>query len=137
MIYQVKSGKKELSEKALYRLEQAERAAGLAPPLVEQVQSAKTQGSMAVKQVLRGTTAEEILGAYSPSDQLKFVQAVQEYMAVFLNQFIVDSAYLAETVSSFLKSPADKRLMGDMETLAFQVKESAEFLKKIRDLGSD
>lgn len=135
MVYQVKSGKKELSEKAIYRLEQAEREAGIAPPLTEQVKAARSQGPAAVKQVLAGVTPQELWQTFSPEDQVKFALAIGDQIKKTIDQFIIDAEHLAQSVTTFRQTPTSQRLGNDLDLFARQVTQQAAFLKAVRGLA--
>jgi transcriptional regulator with XRE-family HTH domain len=73
MLFQVKAGNRNLSDKALYRLEQAEIAAGLRPPPSPKASSSKLENSdldtglnrlRAKLSVLDSKTQERILKAF-------------------------------------------------------------------------
>ena len=128
MFYAYRAGKSPISAKAWHKLEQAERAAGLAPPLVEQVAEAKAHAPAAVTHIVASATGDEALSLLPLDARMKLVAELEK----LIDQFIQTSTDLADVASLYLANPANKHTATDLETLASEVQNRAEFLKRIR-----
>jgi transcriptional regulator with XRE-family HTH domain len=79
MLMMVKSGRRNLSNKTLYRLEQAEVAAGLQPPTARETLSFKQENSDLEKGVKRFRAK---LAALDPKSQKRMLKALLQILDV-------------------------------------------------------
>lgn len=112
MLYQVKAGKKNLSDKAIFRLEQAERSAGLAPAFQEQFQSASGEETT---RLLESATRKELFSIMPPEVQKLLMEGDLEKINMRMVQFILDADGLASTAKEFLKSPTSRKAKAEVE----------------------
>ena len=109
MIYQVKSGKKALSPKALHRLAAAERKAGLAPSLV--TQAAQVYPDLdEVKSVLREGTPEEWMDILSKDQREVLFEYKLSESNMQMGHFFLDVGGLISVTEDYLADPSKKNL---------------------------
>lgn len=118
MLYQVKAGKKNLSDKAIYRLEQAERSAGLAPAFQEQVQSASGPEKA---RLLESATRKELFSVLPPEAQKLLMEGDLEKIHHRIADFINDSEALSLLAEEYLKNPRGKNARENLLQAAEQI----------------
>jgi hypothetical protein len=128
MIYQVKSGARQLSPKAEFRLSIAERKAGLAPPIEDAIRSAENE-SQAVAAFKKASISEQLKVFQSEPGLWHFwlEMRLMDLSDAIKNQ-VTRAESLASLVQALSKARTDEKL--HKETLAL----SKECRKQAKEL---
>lgn len=120
MLFAYRKGSYTISDKAWRKLEQAERAAGLAPPIMVQMQSAGTDEQK--QEMLESASHAELFRSLPPEVRAMLARGKLDRLHVQMSAFLMDAEGLANQVEEFLENPTDEEMKRDTLWFAKKVK---------------
>jgi transcriptional regulator with XRE-family HTH domain len=116
MLYQVKSGKRQMSSKALARLAQVEREIGLAAPLAEQLTTTTEQEKR--NQLIEGASLVELAQLIGDRGPSLIMKAKLEGLGFLSEQFFENAGILADFAIKAASDTTDKELSKELAYFA-------------------